>query len=168
MAGGPKMVKGCQLWKLRKTHGRKKKFQSPETFWAAAVRYFEWCENNPWKEQQLVTNRGSFTKAYVERPRAMTQAGLCLHIGLSHTAYAEYRARPEFAEVAKAIDLIMYEQKFTGAAAGVFNYAIIARELGLTDKQEVSGPGGGPIQSRAIDKEEYAEIRRQMMEADDC
>ena len=31
----------------------------------------------------------------------------------------------------------MFEQKFAGAAVGLFNANIIARDLGLTDKQEI-------------------------------
>ena len=31
----------------------------------------------------------------------------------------------------------MFEQKFAGAAVGLFNADIIARDLGLTDKQEI-------------------------------
>jgi hypothetical protein len=33
---------------------------------------------------------------------------------------------------------------------------IIARELGLADKQEVSGPDGKPIETRELSETEYA------------
>ena len=40
-----------------------------------------------------------------------------------------------------------FTQKFTAAAAGFLNAAIIARDLGLAEKHEVAGPGGGPLQT---------------------
>ena len=42
-----------------------------------------------------------------------------------------------FIEIIRAIDKIMFAQKFEGAASGAFNANIIARDLGLTDKSEL-------------------------------
>ena len=39
--------------------------------------------------------------------------------------------------------------------------------LGQTDKQEVSGPDGGPQIHRMIDKEEYKKLREEMLKDDD-
>lgn len=36
-------------------------------------------------------------------------------------------------------EAVIYEQKFTGAAADLLNPNIIARDLGLADKKELSG-----------------------------
>jgi hypothetical protein len=40
------------------------------------------------------------------------------------------------------------EQKFTGAAAGLLNGNLVARELGLADKAEVTGEGAAPSKWR--------------------
>ena len=42
-----------------------------------------------------------------------------------------------YAATCYAINLTLSYQKFTGATVGLFNSNIIARDLGLTDKQEV-------------------------------
>jgi hypothetical protein len=46
------------------------------------------------------------------------------------------------------IEKVIYNQKFTGAAADLLNSNIIARELGLSDKvqNEHTGANGGAIQ----------------------
>ncbi|MDC9826565.1 terminase small subunit, partial [Devosia sp. ZB163] len=43
------------------------------------------------------------------------------------------------------VDEIIRAQKFEGAAAGLLNPNIIARDLGLADKQELTGKGGSPL-----------------------
>lgn len=42
------------------------------------------------------------------------------------------------------------------------------RHGALTDKQALVGPGDGPIETRALDKEEYREVRQEMIDTDDC
>ena len=69
----------------------------------------------------------------------MTLAGLRVRIGLSESGYKAYRDREEFKWVTDAVDDIMFSQKFEGAAAGIFNPNIIARDLGLADKKELTG-----------------------------
>ena len=41
------------------------------------------------------------------------------------------------------IEKIIYRQKFEGAAAGLLNANIIARDLGLRDKQDVDHTSNG-------------------------
>lgn len=160
--------KGNKLWQLRKSHGRKRKFSKPSDLWNAAVAYFEWIEKNPLHEQVLVTHRGSYRRVKLNKMRAMTQRSLCLHLGITIQNYSQYRQRPEFDEVCGRIDAIMFDQKFTGAAAGLLNPVIIARDLGLKEQKEISGPDGGPIETAVLDKDDYAEIRKQVIEEDDC
>lgn len=116
----------------------------------------------------LVTNRGAYKRVDVPKMRAMTFQSLCMHLGISFNVYCQYRKRKEFAETCQAIDDIMYDQKFTGAAAGLLNPVIIARDLGLKDKSELTGKDGGPVETVSLNKEEYIEIRKAMMESDDC
>lgn len=45
----------------------------------------------------------------------------------------------------------------------------LARHLGMfPNKVEHSGPGGGPVELVAVDREEYARVRAAMIAADDC
>lgn len=46
----------------------------------------------------------------------------------------------EFSSVIRAINSIMYANKFEGAAVGAFNANIISRDLGLADRQQIEAP----------------------------
>ena len=59
-----------------------------------------------------------------------------MFLRISQETLREYRKRPEFSGVIRAIDESIKNQKFEGAAAGFFNSNIIARDLGLKDKIE--------------------------------
>lgn len=109
--------------------------------------YFEWVDDNPLWEDKLVTFQGDATHEPVAKMRAMTIGGLCIFLDISQHAWGEYRNREDFGPVAKKIEDIIRNQKFSGAAADLLNANIIARDLGLVERQEHSGPGGGPIQT---------------------
>lgn len=141
---------GNQFWKLRSKHGRDKNFESPDALWNAAVEYFEWCDANPFHEAEqrkgnIIISKGAEVgeidlSPVVELPkmRAYTWDGLELFLDIE--SLRDYKTNPkykEFSQVITRIGKIIYEQKFTGAAAGFFNPNIIARDLGLADKKEV-------------------------------
>ena len=126
--------KGNQFWKARSKHGRNPIFAEPGDLWKAAEQYFEWVEDNPIK---TTFYRGKVFENPVEMPRAMTEKGLCIFLGISMDAWGEYKKRDDFIGVTTCVGDIIFTQKFEGAAVELFNPSIIARDLGLTDKQEV-------------------------------
>jgi len=130
---------GNQFWRQRSSHGRKPIFASPEELWDACVEYFDWVEANPLKEAQAFAYQGQVTIQPLDKMRAMTVAGLCIFLDISQQAWGEYRLRHGFGEVTSRVDEIIRTQKFEGASAGLLNANIIARDLGLADKQELSG-----------------------------
>ena len=156
-----------KIWQFHKSTGAPRRFKTPAALWKAAVSYFEWVEANPLHEQVLVTNRGEWERVDLERPRAMTKESFAMHIGITTTGYRKYKKRPEFADTCAAIDAVIYDQKFTGAAANLFSAVVISRDLGLREKSELSGPGGGPVETVSLDPEQYAKIRQKMMDDDD-
>lgn len=137
---------GNQLWKLAKCPGQPRIFKTPDDLWNAAVKYFEWIDDNPIYEAKPMTDGGSIEMQYLPKLHAMTKEGLCVHMGISFQTFEDYRARPEYLEVTKLIESVIREQKFAGASAGQLKENIIARDLGLTDKKELSGANGGPVQ----------------------
>lgn len=143
---------GNRFWMQRSSHGRKPIFPDPEALWAACVEYFEWAEDNPLKEGQAFAYQGAVTIAELPKLRAMTISGLCLFLDISQQAWSEYRERQGFGEVTTRVEDVIRTQKFAGAAAGLLNANIIARDLGLADKQEHGGPNGGPIAMATDDK----------------
>lgn len=138
--------KGNEFWKARSSHGRKPIFPSPDDLWSACVEYFAWVEQNPLYESQAFAYQGVVTIEEIPKMRAMTLAGLCIFLDINRSTWDEYRTREGFSEVSTRVDEIIRSQKFEGAAAGLLNANIIARDLGLADKNELTGKGGDPVQ----------------------
>lgn len=139
---------GNQFWKLRSKHGRDKLFESPELMWEAACEYFQWCEDNPLIEIDY-TGKDA-TKVEKPKMRAFTIQGLTLYLGCNVQYFNDFEkglkdksnhVANDFSSVVTRIRETIYNQKFTGAAAGFLKENIISRELGLADKTntELSG-----------------------------
>ncbi|WP_159585929.1 DNA-packaging protein [Chelativorans xinjiangense] len=140
--------KGNQFWKARSSHGRNPIFAAPEDLWTACVEYFEWVEENPLWEDKLVSYQGVTTHEPVCKMRAMTIGGLCIFLDISRRTWDEYRGREDYLPVVTRAEEIIRDQKFSGAAADLLNANIIARDLGLAEKQEHTGKDGGPIETK--------------------
>lgn len=140
---------GNRFWMMRSSHGRKPIFSSPDQLWSACCEYFEWVEQNPLFEMKAFAFQGIVTQEPVAKMRAMTIGGLCLFLDIDKSTWAAYRAKDDFSGVCQLAEETIYQQKFSGAAADLLNPAIIARDLGLADKQELSGRDGGPIRTDA-------------------
>lgn len=147
---------GNQFWKLRSKHGRDKLFETPELLWEAACEYFEWCEENPLMEVEQAKgtskpekdDEGKFVwpPNLIELPkmRPFTMQGLCLYLDCGTAYFRNFKSEErsqskDFKSIIGKIEETIYNQKFSGAAAGFLNANIIARDLGLSDKTEHSG-----------------------------
>lgn len=162
---------GNQFWKLRSKHGRDKLFATPELMWEAACEYFEWCEENPLMEVvqkragvSLKIGKGTtadiesdildaLSDSTVELPkmRPFTMQGLCRYLDCNTVYFNQFdislkdkedSLSKDFSKIITRIRETVYEQKFSGAASGFLNANIIARDLGLSDKQELTGKNG--------------------------
>ncbi len=129
--------KGNQFWKLRTKHGRDKLFEDPQILWEEACKYFEWCTNNPIETTDFKGKDA--TKVTIPKMRAFTWSGLEYFLGID--SLREYKSNPDykdFSQVITRIEKVMYEQKFSGAAAGVLNPNIIARDLKLGENININ------------------------------
>jgi hypothetical protein len=131
---------GNQFWKLRSKHGRDKLFASPDLLWEAACEYFEWCEENPLIEVDFKGKDAD--RVELPKMRAFTLQGLCLYLGCNTDYFKNFRNQErvgieDFSPVIAMIEDTIYNQKFTGAAAGFLNANIISRDLGLLDRSEI-------------------------------
>lgn len=133
--------KGNKFWMARSSHGRKPIFATPDDLWNASTEYFKWTEENPLLEVRGFAFQGVVTKETFPKMRAMTVIGLCIFLDISKQAWSEYRQRDGFGDVTARVEEIIYSQKLQGAAADLLNANIIARELGLSDKQEIEVSG---------------------------
>lgn len=133
-----------QLWKKRSKHGRDALFADAQLLWEQAVKYFEWCDDNPlYESDHMVVNK---SLKEIDKPlkRPYTLQGLCIYLGCGSTWWRDFKKNPktyigDFPSVMEQIEEVIYEQKFAGAAVGQFNSNIIARDLGLAEKKEIQG-----------------------------
>lgn len=131
--------KGNQFWKLRSKHGRDRLFATPQLLWEAAEEYFEWCDENPLIE---IDFRGKDAdKVELPKMRPYTLHGLCIYLDCSTSYFREFKSNIKdkdngFLTVITRIEEVIYNQKFSGAAAGFLKENIIARDLGLADKKD--------------------------------
>jgi hypothetical protein len=150
--------KGNRFWELRSKHGRDKLFATPELMWEAACEYFEWCEENPLMKEEGFAFQGMVTHEEFPLMRAMTLSGLCFYLNCNEQYFGNFKRQlpaddKDFSRVIHDIEAVIYNQKFAGAAAGLLKENIIARELGIADKQEFTGIPmiNTPIQINVMD-----------------
>jgi hypothetical protein len=143
--------KGNQFWKQRSTHGREKIFSTPDLLWQAACEYFQWCEDNPIKDPR------SFGQRNIQRP--YTLVGMCRFLGVNSVYFQQLEDQfkgkedeqsKEFSNIIILIKETCYQQKFENAVIGVYKENIIARDLGLTDKKDITTDGNPLNEKRPI------------------
>lgn len=113
--------------------GRPAIYTDPVKLAEECQNYFHWAVNTPLHEEKAFCYEGNITKAKLAKCRAFTLGSLCLYIGISMDTWEDYRRKPEFSGITKAVDETIRQQKFTAAAAGLLNPVIIARDLGLRE-----------------------------------
>ncbi len=144
---------GNKFWTARSSHGRNPIFATPDDLWAACVEYFDWVEANPLYEAKPFAYQGDVKIENVAKMRAMTISGLCIFLDIGRQTWQAYTERDDFRDITTRVEEIIRTQKFEGASAELLNANIIARELGLADKSELSGAGGGPVRFVTIYEE---------------
>lgn len=147
---------GNRFWEARSSHGRNPIFKSPDALWKSCCEYFTWVEDNPLYEAKAFAFQGAVTVESLPKMRAMTVGSLCIFLDISQQTWADYRAREDFVGITTRVDEIIRNQKFQGAAADLLNANIIARDLGLADKSELTGKDGGAIQVDSLTTKDRA------------
>jgi hypothetical protein len=131
---------GDEYWRRVITVGAPRKFETPEELLAACGDYFDWVENNPLKSWKVAGKDADLVET--KHPRLPTLTGMRLHINISGDCWRKYAQRPEFAPTCSRVEEHIRQMKLEGASAEIFNPMIIARDLGLKDRSEVSDPTG--------------------------
>lgn len=137
----------------RSRKGRPPKFKTAAELAQACQEYFDWCEENPFWEAKAFSFQGESWIEKVPRMRVPTLTGLQAFIGVNDQTWREWRTEKtvkHLSGIVSYIDQIIYDQKFTGAAAGVLNPTVIIRDLGLKDQSAVDNrmqnPDGTPLE----------------------
>ena len=143
-----RFLPGNRLWEARSSAGPKPQFADAESLWAACIEYFEWVEANPLHEAKAFAYEGAVTVEPLPKMRAMTIGALCVFLDITERSWRIWRdERPDLLPVITRVEAIIRAQKFEGASAGLLDPRIIARDLGLADRQELTGRDGGPIRT---------------------
>jgi len=129
---------GNQFWKARTSHGRKKLFSSADALWDACVEYFQWVEDNPLYEMKAFSFQGIVTQEPIPKMRAMTIVALCLFLDIDEKTWRNWRDDKDYFPIVTKAEKVIYSQKFEGASADLLNSNIIARDLGLKDRKDVT------------------------------
>lgn len=137
---------GNQFWKARSSHGRKPIFANAEILHKMCIEYFEWVEAHPLYESKPFQFKGSIIIAEMPKMRAMTISGLCLFLDIEPPTWRDYKSQKAFSFVCAKVEETIRTQKFEGASADLLNPAIIARDLGLADRTEITGKNQGPVE----------------------
>jgi hypothetical protein len=130
------------LWELPVSKGGKPPKFTPEQLHKKCVEYFNWVIENPLMESKLVSYQGESVVEEVPKMRAMTVHGLSLFVGISYQTWYTWRSSERYRDIVAWADSVMRQYKFDGAAAELLNSNIIARDLGLVDKQDFSSEDG--------------------------
>ncbi len=148
-------------WAWRKSVGAKKKIESPEALLNLAFDYFASVDERPVliQEQRKGTIRvdkdaatDPDLRSIIENPiielksaRPYTWQGFEAYLSergivanLEDYRYNKEDRYTAYAPVIRAINNEMYAQKFEGAASGTMRWNIIALELGMTQKTQIT------------------------------
>lgn len=117
--------------------GRPRTFETPNDLMEACEEYLGWNEAHPLFEEKPFMYQGQIIMAEMPKPRAPSVVALCTHLGIHRHTWQNYRISDEFDMVCEEIEARMRTFKFERAVAGLMNSTLIARDLGLVDKQTI-------------------------------
>lgn len=125
-----------EYYLLRVRSGRHPEY-TPEMLLQRANEYFEWVEQNPFKEEVIFHAQGLITKDHITKKRPLTLEGFCIYANIVKNTFYSYEKNKDFVNITSYIRETIENQQLELASAGFLNANIIARKLGLSDKSEV-------------------------------
>jgi len=128
--------KGNQFWKLAPKQGRSPIWEDPEVLRKACEEYFQSVVDKPLIEDGTFAFQGVVTHEPIAKMRVMSVDGLCVFLGIARSTWDNYCDKEEFLGVTGYVKSVMYDYKLSGAAAGLLNANIIARDLKLRDSTD--------------------------------
>jgi len=119
-----------------------KKIKTAEELYKHFVAYKTYCKNNPKTENYWSTKQDK--QISVSREIPLTWDGFDIYLRLNKilSRLSDYKANKDkrydvFAYIIRAIEQEIYNDKYCGAAVGIYQHNIIARDLGLADSQKI-------------------------------
>lgn len=128
---------GNMWWKARSTHGRTPKYTDPRDLESAIDQYYEHVVSTPiWSSKAMVEDK-VIRDVPVSHMRIMTIEGCARYCGISYETWTQYKKKEGFSDVIKEAEQVIREYKLGGAASGLLNANIIARDIQLRDNVAV-------------------------------
>jgi hypothetical protein len=123
--------------------GRPKNIKTPEILWKLFEDYVKHEAENPMHKVEYVGKEGRVEKTPLETPITFMGFECWLWDNQYINDLGDYQKNTdgrysEYAPIITRITQNCYVHNFKGASVGIFNANIIARKLGLTEKQEVA------------------------------
>lgn len=143
---------GNKLWQLRKFNkGPERLVKSAEHLVEEAIAYFQWADENPHEEEVVGWYQGDASTHGSKKLRALTIAGLCAFLGTSRREWLRWKQeRPDLVPAIEWCETIMWEMKFSAAAAGLLNANIVSRDLGLAEVSDHTSSDGSMSQKPTV------------------
>lgn len=140
--------KANEFWKLRSKHGRERIFKNGESIEAAASEFMSALYGNPLKEHDFVGKDAvEVEKNKMRVPTWPRFANFCgVHTQYFKDMRADLKEKKDEVSVGISvaiarIDDLFYAEKFEAASAGLANPSLIGKDLGITDKIDVTTDG---------------------------
>lgn len=159
--------KGSQYYLLAKEAlGRRRRIQTAEEFINKLLAYISWCEENPIltkkaskrvidtpSDEDPDKKRNEARMDSESKRRPMSERGFCIYLGFSlswlveTTKNLDEKGSKRTEEEDNLFNVIKYardffaNQQFDGAAIGDFNANLIMRNLGMSEKTDVTTDG---------------------------
>ena len=132
--------KGNKYWEFRNKHGRGFKY-TPEMWEKESIKYFEYMSDKVWnKKEVLKSGEKAGTLIDVPTTTPMSIESFCLFMDIDRGTFDNYESNEgnykDFFNITTRVRAIIESNQFEGATVGAYNPNIIARKLGLVDKQE--------------------------------
>ena len=109
--------------------------ETPEQFWAAAVNYFSWCDNNPLGTRETSYGAGGNVKSIYKREyaRPYTLTGLCIHCGVTEKWINEIRNNMTqeslWYQVIEKVIFVIYTQNVEYSIVGMFDKNLSQKQI---------------------------------------
>lgn len=121
-------------------------FKTPMDLWQRSCEYFDYIDENPLWVEKPMTEDGIIVNHTYYKPRPYTMEGLAVYLCISRSWFRTFKHSHKntedprklmFLAVITEIEQIVFTQQYEGATADIFNSNLVARYLGLVEKQEI-------------------------------
>jgi hypothetical protein len=118
---------------------------SAQELWQGAIKYFEWCKENPIiTKKTLTSGKEAGKRVEQEYPRPYTVKGLCMHLGIMEEYLRDLRKSQDktnlYYIVASRILYAIYTQNAEMALIGVYNPIFTAKMLNIGSDDTPTAP----------------------------